>query len=76
MTDLQPGRLARLAPFTARSASDKTDEWPFWFVADRNGVNRTVELYPKLTGYLPFVPKSLAHEIADNANVSKSAKAN
>jgi hypothetical protein len=32
--------------FYARSASDKTDNWPFWFVADekRGGVNVTGEL--------------------------------
>ena len=32
--------------YYARSASDKTDNWPFWFVADRskNRLNVTAEL--------------------------------
>ncbi len=32
--------------FFARSASDKTDDWDFWFVADRTkgGLNVTAEL--------------------------------
>lgn len=29
--------------YYARSASDKTEDWPFWFVADRNGINKTGE---------------------------------
>jgi hypothetical protein len=24
-------------PYIARSASDKTDDWPFWYVATNNG---------------------------------------
>ena len=27
-------------PFHARSASDHTDDWPLWFVAGVDGVNR------------------------------------
>lgn len=32
--------------FFARSASDRTDDWLFWFVADRNrgGLNVTADL--------------------------------
>lgn len=32
--------------YYARSASDKTDDWPFWFVADeqRGGLNVTAEI--------------------------------
>lgn len=32
--------------YYARSASDKTDDWPFWFVADdeRGGLNVTAEV--------------------------------
>ena len=35
--------------FYARSASDKTDNWPFWFVADSNkgGLNVTGHLLKK-----------------------------
>ena len=32
--------------YYARSASDRTDDWPFWFVADaqKGGLNVTAEL--------------------------------
>ena len=32
--------------YYARSASDRTDDWPFWFVADaqKGGLNATAEL--------------------------------
>ena len=32
--------------YYARSASDRTDDWPFWFVADeqRGGLNVTAEV--------------------------------
>lgn len=32
--------------YYARSASDKTDDWPFWFVADdsQGGLNVTAEV--------------------------------
>ena len=35
--------------YYARSASDKTDDWPFWFVADKNlgGLNVTADLIRK-----------------------------
>lgn len=35
--------------YTARSASDRTDDWPFWFVADiqRGGLNVTADLIRK-----------------------------
>lgn len=40
------------ARFYARSASDKTDDWPAWFVADRqrNGRNVTADLTKAKTG--------------------------
>ena len=35
--------------YYARSASDKTDDWPFWFVADKQqgGLNVTNKLLKK-----------------------------
>ena len=35
-----------MARYYARSASDNTDDWPFWFVADDpgGGINVTAEL--------------------------------
>ena len=34
------------ARYFARSASDRTEDWPFWFVADRQrgGINVTAEI--------------------------------
>lgn len=39
-------RLIVTDRYFARSASDKTDDWPVWFVADRQkgGLNVTAEL--------------------------------
>lgn len=59
---------AARGPFVARSASDNTDEWPHWFVADRNGVNVVEYLEPELGGYLPFVPRIEAERLASVAN--------
>lgn len=36
-----------VAKYTARSASDKTDDWPFWFVQNQYGLNVTAELVRK-----------------------------
>jgi len=33
-------------PYIARSASDTSDDWPFWYVADDSGV-RNVMTLPK-----------------------------
>jgi hypothetical protein len=54
--------------YYARSASDKTDDWPLWFVANQQGINVTVQLFPELSGRLPFVPKHVAVLLADVAN--------
>lgn len=56
--------------YFARSASDKTDDWPFWYVADRlkANFNVTTELVPELRSYLPFVPRSMAEKIASKFN--------
>lgn len=56
--------------YIARSASDKTDDWPYWFVADttRDGLNVTVQLLPEMRGYMPFLPKQAAIDLADLAN--------
>lgn len=59
------------APFVARSASDKTDDWPFWLVADRNGMNVTAqlaEMQGEVIGRFPLVRESTAKRIEANAN--------
>lgn len=56
--------------YFARSASDKTDDWPFWYVADREkgNLNVTVKLEPLLEGALPFTSKEYAIRLAKRAN--------
>lgn len=58
--------------YFARSASDRTDEWPLWFVADREqgGLNVTVALLPQMRGYMPLLPRHLAEEVATHANTA------
>ena len=56
--------------YHARSASDRTDDWPFWFVADQDqgGLNVTVALVPEMRGFMPFLPRPIAEELARFAN--------
>ena len=58
------------ARFFARSASDKSDDWPLWYVADRQkaNLNVTVELLPELCGYMPFLSRDVAARLAQAAN--------
>ena len=62
--------LATQRRYYARSASDNTDDWPFWFVADikQGGLNVTVTLEPKIKGKLPFLPPWDAVKLAMKAN--------
>lgn len=55
-------------PFVARSASDRTDDWPHWFVADASGVNVIEYLAADRVGRLPFVPRIEAERLASVAN--------
>lgn len=60
--------------YYARSASDKTDDWPWWFVADkyRGGLNVTQEVHKLLN--LPMEPgavlcvRAYAEQLAEEAN--------
>ena len=66
--------LEKAGRFYARSASDRTEDWPFWFVADSNkgGLNVTGPLFEKLTGERAhgavFAPRDEAKLIAAHAN--------
>lgn len=60
--------------YYARSASDRTDDWPYWFVADRKrgDVNVTAELVrriadPNHKGAV-FAPKEICFALAETAN--------
>lgn len=54
--------------FFARSASDYTEDWPYWFISDSTGLNVTVTLYPIMSGRLPFLSKDIAICLAELAN--------
>lgn len=61
--------------YHAKSASDKTDDWPFWFVADsqKGGLNVTNSLLKKY-GMHPDSPHAMfmdaggSVELAERAN--------
>lgn len=58
----------------ARSASDKTDDWPFWYVTDDQPENRnkTIDAIERRDGVrpakLPFLLRDDAVELADFMN--------
>lgn len=58
----------------ARSASDQTDDWPFWYVTnDRSpNSNKTLDAIERLAGRrpvgLPFLSQTLACRIAAMMN--------
>ena len=62
------------ARYYARSASDKTDDWPIWFVADRQygGLNVTADLIRSIVDPThdgaTLTTRALAFAIADMAN--------
>lgn len=55
----------------AKSASDRTDEWPFWMVWN-GSINVTVRAIEAVTGNhvvaMPFLPRSIAEKLADHCN--------
>lgn len=50
-------------PYTARSASDKTDDWAYWYVTDDGRTNRLA-----FENGAVFASKEHAIDIADKAN--------
>lgn len=58
----------------ARSASDRTDDWPFWYVTDDQPAdrNKTIDAIELATGgrpaSLPFLPRDIALALADLLN--------
>lgn len=59
----------------ARSASDRTDDWPFWYVTDDQpqDSNKTWDALEALTGDrpvggLPFLPRDMAEAVASILN--------
>lgn len=60
--------------YFARSASDRTDDWPLWFVADRarGNLNVTTQLLPELRGFSPFLSRADAEELARQSNRARA----
>jgi hypothetical protein len=62
----------------ARSASDKTDDWLFWYVTDDEPKdrNKTLDAIEYLTGLrpysYPFVRQEVAEELAERMNKTSS----
>jgi len=58
----------------ARSASDRLDDWPFWYVTDDMppDMNKTVDAIEAIIGIrivaLPFVSRDVAIEVASLMN--------
>lgn len=67
-----------IAPFSARSASDRTDDWTFWYVRRQgSNLNLTVEAaeiagWPSGRGSMPFVPRKVAEALAQAANEAEA----
>lgn len=59
-------------PYKARSASDKTDDWPFWFVcqADDSRVGGLHNILRFEGSLAMFTSRARAEEIAAHANES------
>jgi hypothetical protein len=69
-------KIERGPRYYARSASDSSDDWPFWFVADRengdlNVTNRLLRADAPET-LAQFQPKPQAIFLADLANSGRS----
>jgi hypothetical protein len=59
----------------ARSASDKTDDWPFWYVTDDNpkDYNQLHKAVKMATGqgfppFLPFLPRAYCEALVEKLN--------
>lgn len=61
-----------MTTYIARSASDHTDNWPYWYICTtESGLNITTDLLPCLRGYMPFISKDAAIALADSLNNRK-----
>jgi len=63
-----------MTKYTARSASDKTDDWQFWMVCNREGLNITNDLICRHINQeykrdrLPFMRRENAESLAQIGN--------
>jgi hypothetical protein len=57
-----------VAPFVARSASDKTEDWPFWFVCGQDRINYMYIEAKAGTYGAKFCRRKIAERIAEALN--------
>ena len=66
--------------YRARSASNKTDDWPFWYITDDMPPdhNKLVSAIARFYGLplvrLPFVTRGLAETLAMKMNILEDTK--
>jgi len=73
-TLIEAARLSLMAgagPYAALSASDNTDEWPFWYVAGPDGRRNVLEFDAPFRGAV-FAPREMAKAIAHKFNEGRS----
>lgn len=58
-------RADRRGPYSARSASDKTNDWPLWFVHGADGVNCVRQTDRPMA---LFMPRKIATVVAETLN--------
>jgi hypothetical protein len=61
----KPYYAIRPGPYTARSASNKTDDWPLWYVHGADGVNCLRWTHAPMS---LFIPRELAIKVAEILN--------
>ena len=59
--------LARGGTYSARSASDRTDDWPFWYVCGPDGRSNVLSFKPPFYGAV-LTTKDAAILIAEKFN--------
>ena len=71
MAEIENSRFRDEAMLVAKSASDRTDDWPFWMVWNGQ-LNVTIPVMERLTGErivsMPFLPRDLAEKAVEAAN--------
>jgi hypothetical protein len=65
MAEAAAFHATRPGPYVARSASDRTDDWPYWFVHGADGVNC---LHWHEAPLALFVPRDVAEACAAALN--------
>lgn len=71
--DINAASVRGAAPYSARSASDKTDDWPLWYVTNDGHTN--VLYFPDHPGAV-LTSKEVAELVAEKFNNNESPSRN